>query len=74
MDERQKKLLVDYGPRFVERSGEILNSMLHLAADAQSCLSDEEWKKCSEAYLRFFDELQNVRLIVFERLDEVESS
>lgn len=71
MTEHQKKLLKDYGPRFVDRSGNIMNEFLHLAADACSVLTDAEWKNCAESITKTVDELGKVRNIVAKRLEEV---
>lgn len=72
MTEHQKKLVMDYGPRFVDRSGDIIDQLLYLTSDAVSVLTDEEWKKCAESMTTFMNDLQKVRLIVFERVEELE--
>ena len=41
---------MDYGPRFVDRSGDIMDEMLHLSADACSVMTDEEWRKLRGGY------------------------
>lgn len=71
MTERQIKLIKDYGPRFVERSGNIMDEFLHLSADAASVLTDAEWKDCAEAINKVIDELGKVRRIVYSRVEEV---
>lgn len=70
LTERQKKLLKDYGPRFIDRSSKMSTEFLHLAADAASVLTDEEWKQCAEAGTAFMTELYKVQNIVVKRLDE----
>ena len=71
MTERNKMLVESYGPRFVRRSMRISDNFLHLAADACSVLTDEEWKSCGHAMVKFNDELRKVRNVVYERLKEV---
>lgn len=70
MTERQLGLLKDYGPRFMERSDDILTNLLHLAPDAISVMTDEEWKECAEALTDFQNKLEKVRVLVAERLDD----
>lgn len=61
---------MDYGPRFVDRSGDIMDEMLHLSADARSVMTDEEWRNCAEAMIKFIEELKKVRNLVEHRLEE----
>lgn len=70
MTERNRKLVMDYGPRFVDRSGDIMDEMLHLSADACSVMTDEEWRNCAEAMIKFVEELKKVRNLVEHRLEE----
>lgn len=70
MNKRDIKLLEDYGPRFMERSGDILTECLHLATDAYSVMTDEEWKECAEAMTAFENELTKIRRMVYKRMKE----
>ena len=72
MTERDKKLVKDYGPRFIDRSGNIMDDLLYLAADAYSVMTDDEWRNCAKALEQFSMELNKVRTLVFNRLEEVE--
>ena len=68
MTERQLRLLRDHGPRFIERSDDILTNLLHLPADAISVMTDEEWEECAEALTDFQNKLEKVRILVADRL------
>ena len=70
MDERQKKLVRDYGPRTFERVSRMLDDCLYLPADALSVLTDEEWRSCGEAMVKLEEELGAVRRLVWDRLKE----
>lgn len=71
MTEKQKQLVKDYGPKFLERSYEIKNEFLYLPADAISVLTDSEWKPCADRLVEFLKELNKVELIVKDRLKEI---
>lgn len=73
MTAHQEKLVKEYGPMFLDRSGDILDSLLHLSGEAASVLTDGEWKKCAESMETFVDELSKVREIVFERLERLDN-
>lgn len=70
MTERQKKLVNEYGPRFYMRNKKIRDEFLYLCADAASVLTDEEWKRCSEAIETVISELKEANKIVKNRLKE----
>ena len=71
MNKRQEKLVKDYGPVCFNRMSRILDELQYLAADAQSVLTDVEWKNCGEEMIRFKKELMKVREMVFNRMEEV---
>ena len=71
MNERNSKLVKDFGPRFIARSRHISNECLYLAADAYSVMTDEEWKKCAKAMTDFLDAMKEVSKLVNSRIDEV---
>ena len=70
MDERQKKLVKDYGSRTFKRISRMIDDCLYLPADALSVLTDEEWKSCAEAMARLQNELSKVRRLVWDRMEE----
>ena len=70
MTERQKKLVKDYGPKFVAESHIIKDRILYLSGDAASVLTDAEWLKCAEAMTKFVEELNKVEDIVTKRVEE----
>lgn len=70
MTERQKKLVRDYGPRFLERAHKIKTEFLYLPSDAISVLTDEEWRLCAEQLVTFLEELNKVEELVVSRIEE----
>ena len=68
LNERNMKLMKDYGPKFIDRSGDIDTACLHLAADACSVMTDDEWKNCAESMTKFIEELHKVRKLVANRM------
>lgn len=70
MNDRQKKLVREYGPRFIARQRQILDDVLYLSADAISVFTDEEWKSCAEAMIKFVDELTKLKTIAEDRVNE----
>lgn len=73
MTAHQEKLVKEYGPMFLDRSEDILTSLLYLSGEAASILTDGEWKKCSKSMEAFVYELSKVREIVFERLERLDN-
>ena len=70
MTEYQKRLVKDYGPRFIARAMIIQTEMLKLVPDALSVFTDEEWKECAEAMTRFDHELGKLEDIAGDRVEE----
>ena len=70
MDERQRKLVRDYGPKAFDQCTKILDTFYYLPANALSVLTDEEWKDCAEAMLIFEKELYKVRILIYTRMEE----
>ena len=70
MNDRDKELVKQFGPRFVKRSGDILTSFLHLSADAYSVMTDDEWKECAAAIDNLVPILEKTRTMVRERIRE----
>ena len=73
MDERNSKLVKNFGPRFIARGNHISNECLYLAADACSVMTDEEWNACAKAMTNFLDKLNEVKKLVNSRINEVVS-
>ena len=70
MTDRQKKFVREYGPRFVARSRMIETQLLHMAADAVSCMNDEECETFSDAMSAFIDSLNKCEEIVSNRIEQ----
>jgi hypothetical protein len=72
MDDRQKKLVEEFGPRFRKRCVHIETEFLYLVADAASVLTDAEFKECGKAIEKVMSELNRVREIAVSKMIEVE--
>ena len=70
MNERQIKLVKDYGKKSFDRCTKILNEFNYLPSDALSVLTDEEWQKCGEMMIEFQNELYKVRKLIYYRMEE----
>lgn len=70
LNERNMKLMKEYGPQFIDRSGDIDTACLHLGAVACSVMTDAEWKNCAESMIKFIEELHRVRELVANRMEE----
>ena len=71
MDERQRQLIKDYGPRFAWRAQAIQNEILHLLADAASVLTDHECGVLSESMMDFIEKLQDAQSRCISRMEEI---
>lgn len=58
LDERQKRLVNEYGPSFYKRSSDIREQFLYLLEDATSVLTDIEMSELSEGISKAVTELQ----------------
>ena len=70
MDERQKRLVKDYGPRFLKRSMRIQKDFLYLPADAISIFTEEEWRACANYIEMVEKELIYLYDIIIKRMKE----
>lgn len=69
MTERDKKLIKDYGPRFVARSRMIKDQLLHLQADVVSCATDYESQVLTKSMAEFIDRLNEIEKMVISRVE-----
>lgn len=67
MDNRQKKLVRDYGPAFIVRVRRMLNDCISLAADASSIFTDGEWAEGAETIKQFMKVMNNLQDIAIDR-------
>lgn len=70
MDNRQKKLVRDYGPAFIVRVRRMLNDCIPLYSDAISIFTDEEWAAGAEAIKQFMDAMNKLQTIAANRTEE----
>lgn len=71
MDERQKRLVKDYGPRFALRASIIQTEILHLLADAGSVLTGNECEALSESMMDFVEKLKDAQHACVSRMKEI---
>lgn len=70
MTYKQLELLTEHGPDFLEKSHDILDSLIDLTADALSVMTEKEWNECREAMQKFSNALLDANRLVGKRMED----